>query len=237
MCRRENVQQGGRLISVIDMPGFPGSLTKEKMKSQIMQMIDLSAPGPRVFLLVINLDARFTQEDVNVVKLIQENFGKTAVDFFIVLFTRADQLEDKTLKEFVEENENLKKFTDSCGSRYHAFNNKDMHNRTQVTQLMSMIDKMMAENGETHYTNKMFDEAQKKMERKEMKEKAIDVALGVGSAIGTTTAIAGGVVLGVTEAVVVPAVLITAGASAGVGMGISLAVKKVKEKRERKKNN
>ncbi|KAL1276566.1 hypothetical protein QQF64_036189 [Cirrhinus molitorella] len=83
MCRRENVQQGGRLISVIDMPGFSGSLTKE-MKTHVMQCVDLSAPGPRVFLLVINLDARFTQEDVNVVKLIQENFGKTAVDFFIV---------------------------------------------------------------------------------------------------------------------------------------------------------
>uniref|UniRef100_A0A673IWT7 AIG1-type G domain-containing protein n=1 Tax=Sinocyclocheilus rhinocerous TaxID=307959 RepID=A0A673IWT7_9TELE len=204
-CSRESVEQGGRIISVIDMPGFSGSLTKEVMKTHIEQCVELCVPGPHVFLLVINLDARFTREEVNTVKLIQENFGENAVRFIIVLFTRSDQLEKKTLQRFVGESLNLRKLTDSCGGRYHAFNNKDMRNRSQVTELLEKIDRMIQENGGTHYTNDMFEKAQEKIKIKEMKKKALDVALGVGSVIGTGTAIAGGVVLGVTEAVVAPA--------------------------------
>ncbi len=235
ICSRESVEQGGRIISVIDMPGFSGSLTKEEMKTHIKQCVELSVPGPHVFLLVINLDARFTREEVNTVKLIQENFGENAVRFIIVLFTRSDQLENKTLHKFVLESPNLRKLTYRCGGRYHAFNNKDMRNRSQVTELLEKIDTMIQENGGTHYTNEMFEEAQKRIKRKELKEKAGDIALGVGSAIGSGAAIAGGVVLGVTEALVVPAVVITAGAAFAVGMAASLTVKKVKEMREREK--
>lgn len=235
MCSRESVEQGGRTISVIDMPGFSGSLTKKEMKTHIEQCVELSVPGPHVFLLVINLDARFTREEVNTVKLIQENFGENAVRFIIVLFTRSDQLENKSLHKFVVESQNLRNLTYSCGGRYHAFNNKDMRNRSQVTELLKKIDRMIQENRGNHYTNEMFEEAQKRIKRQEMKKKAVDIALGVGSALGTGAAIAGGVVLGVTEAVVASAVVVTAGAALAVGMGASLTVKKVKEKRERKK--
>ncbi|ROL50893.1 GTPase IMAP family member 7 [Anabarilius grahami] len=235
-CSKQCAQQGGRIISVIDMPGFCGSLNKEDMKAKIKQCVDLSVPGPHVFLLVINLGVRYTAEEVNTVKLIQENFGGDAVRYTIVLFTHADQLRRKTLRQYVGECQHLKSLTDSCGGRYHAFNNEDMMNRTQVAELMDKIDRMIEENGGKHYTNEMFKEAQKKIQRKEMKKKAVDVALAVGSAVGTGTAIAGGVVLGVTEAVALPAVLIAGGAAAGVGMGVKLAVNKVKEHREKNNN-
>ncbi len=215
------------------MPGFSGSLTKEDMKTHIEQCVELSVPGPHVFLLVINLDARFTQEEVNTVKLIQENFGEKAVHFIIVLFTRSDQLENKTLQTFVGESPNLRKLTDSCGGRYHAFNNKDMRNRSQVTELLQKIDSMIQENRRTHYTNEMFEEAQKTIQIKEMKKKAVDIALGAGSALGIVAVIAGGVVLGVTKA----AVVVTAGAAFAIGTGASLAVKKVQEMKEKEKNN
>ncbi len=191
------------------MPGFSGSLTKKEMKTHIKECVELSVPGPHVFLLVINLDARFTQEEVNTVKLIQENFGEKAVRFIIVLFYRSDQLENKTLQTFVGESPNLRKLTDSCGGRYHAFNNKDMRNRSQVTELLQKIDRMIQENGGTHYTNEMFEEAQKRIKIKEMKKKAVDIALGVGSVLGIGAVIAEGVVLGATEA----AVVVTAGAA------------------------
>ncbi|XP_051739574.1 GTPase IMAP family member 2-like [Ctenopharyngodon idella] len=233
---KQLAKQGGRMISVIDMPGFCGSLTKEDMKKQTKQCVDLSVPGPHVFLLVISLGVRYTEEDVNTVKLIQENFGENATRYTIVLFTRADQLKRKTLLQYVGESQHLKKLANSCGGRYHAFNNQDMMNRIQVTELMKKIDKMVAENGGDHYTNEMFEEAQKKIKAEEMKKKAIDVALGVGSAVGTGLAVAGGVVLGVTEAVFLPAVLLVTGtavASALAGMGVKRAVKKIKQTREK----
>ncbi|XP_077078643.1 GTPase IMAP family member 2-like [Siphateles boraxobius] len=221
---KQITRQGGRVISVIDMPGFCGSLTKDEMKTQIDQCVDLSVPGPHVFLLVISLGARYTAEEVNAVKQIQENFGEDAVHYTIVLFTHADQLRRKTLQQYVGESQHLRKLTNTCGGRYHAFNNEDMTNRTQVTELMNMIDKMVVKNGGSNYTNKMFEDAQRKIKMEEMKRKAIDVALKVGSAVGTGTAIAGCVI----EAL--PLVVI--GAGAAVGLGLKIAVDTVIQNRE-----
>ncbi|CAM4735412.1 unnamed protein product [Leuciscus chuanchicus] len=128
---KRSARQGGRVISVIDTPGFCGSLTKEEMKTQINECVDLSVPGPHVFLLVINLSAIYTPEEVNTVKLIQENFGEDAIRHTIVLFTHADQLTRKTLQQYVGESQHLRKLINSCSGRYHVFNNEDMMNRTQ----------------------------------------------------------------------------------------------------------
>ncbi|XP_050961126.1 GTPase IMAP family member 9-like [Labeo rohita] len=234
-CSSGFVQDGGRRVYVVDTPGFCGSLTKEDMKTHLEQCVELSVPGPHVFLLVIRLDVRYTAEEMNTVEQIQQNFGEHAVHYTIILFTRADQLRGASLQQYISESQDLRKLTDNCGGRYHTFNNNDTNNRSQVTELLEMIDKMIQENGGRHYTNNMFEDAQEKIKRKEKMKKIKDVALGVGSAVGTGTAVAGGVVLGVTEAVVLPAVLITAGAVVGVGMGVKLVVDKVKEKE--KKNN
>lgn len=229
-CSSGFVQEGGKRVYVVDMPGFCGSLTKEDMKTHLEKCVELSVPGPHAFLLVINLDARFTVEEINTVELIQQNFGKDAMHHTIVLFTRADQLRGKSLQQYIAKSQDLRRLTDSCGGRYHAFNNNDMRNRSQVTELLEKIDRMIQENGGRHYTNKMFEEAQKKIKRKEKMTNLKDGALAFGSALGTGTAIAGGVILGVTEvAVALPAVLVGAGVAAGVGMGVKLVTDKVKK--------
>ncbi|XP_056590051.1 GTPase IMAP family member 9-like isoform X2 [Triplophysa dalaica] len=235
-CSRRSATREGKKICVIDTPGFCSTATTDKvgkLKTHLERCVRLSVPGPHVFLLVLNLGVRYTAEEATAVKQIQENFGKDAVRYTIVLFTHAEQLRRKTLKEYVEESKHLKMLTDSCGGRYHAFNNENMANNTQVRDLLKMIEKMIRENGEEYYTNDMFKEAQKKIKRKKTLKRAGDVALGVGSAIGTGAAIAGGVVLGVTEAVALPAVVLAAGCAAGVGLGVKLVVNKVKEKKEK----
>uniref|UniRef100_A0A672S9P6 AIG1-type G domain-containing protein n=1 Tax=Sinocyclocheilus grahami TaxID=75366 RepID=A0A672S9P6_SINGR len=210
-CSSGFVQEGGRRVYVVDMPGFCGSLTKEDMKTHLETCVELSVPGPHAFLLVINLDARFTAEEMNTVKLIQQNFGEDAVHHTIILFTRAEQLKGKSLQQYIARCQHLKRLTESCGGRYHAFNNNDMRNRSQVTELLEKIDRMTQENGGRHYTNKMFEELQ-------------DAALAVGSAVGTGAAVTGGVILGITEvAVAGPAVLI----GAGVAAGTLVCVKKI----------
>ncbi|XP_056104261.1 GTPase IMAP family member 7-like [Rhinichthys klamathensis goyatoka] len=227
-------RQGGRVISVIDMPGFCGSLTREEMKTQIDKCVDLSVPGPHVFLLVISLGARYTAEEVNTVKLIQENFGKDAIRYTIVLFTRADQLRRKTFQQYVAESQHLRRLTNSCGGGYHAFSNEDMMNRTQVTELMEKIDKMVGKNGGGNYTNEMFKAAQRKIKSEEMKRKAIDFGLRVGSAVGTGTAIAGCAALGVAEvAVALPLVIVGAGVvGVAAGMDLKRTVDRARQNRE-----
>ncbi|KAL0202752.1 hypothetical protein M9458_000770, partial [Cirrhinus mrigala] len=47
----------GRKISVIDTPGlFHTSMSKEDLKAEIKKSVQMSAPGPHVFLLVIRLE-------------------------------------------------------------------------------------------------------------------------------------------------------------------------------------
>ncbi|XP_051560308.1 GTPase IMAP family member 9-like [Myxocyprinus asiaticus] len=236
-CSRRYVEHEGKTISVTDMPGFCGSMTKEEMKTHIEQCVYMSVPGPHVFLLVINLGVRYTAEEMNMVKLIQQNFGVDATRYTIVLFTHADQLKGKNLQHYVGESKHLRNLTESCGGRYHAFNNENMMNCSQVKELLKKIDNTIKGNGGTHYTNDMFEKAQKKIKNKEVLKKTVDIALGAGSVLGTGAAVAGGVVLGVTEAMVLPAVILTAGTATAVGMGANFAVRKIKENRERDRKN
>ncbi|XP_073703122.1 uncharacterized protein [Garra rufa] len=164
-CESREVEMDKRSILVIDTPElFNKTLSEQKMKEKIAKCIYMSAPGPHVFLLVISLDERFTDEEKNAVKWIQENFGEEAVRNTIILFTHADVLEKKPLDDYIRESEDLSAFVNEYGGRFHSFNNKNMRNRTQVSELLEKIEKMVKENGQNHYTNEMYKDAQKRKE-------------------------------------------------------------------------
>ncbi|KAL0147713.1 hypothetical protein M9458_056991 [Cirrhinus mrigala] len=173
----------------------------------------------------------FTDEEKNTVKWIQENFGEEATGYTIVLFTRGDQ--------------------------YHVFDNKDENNRSQVTELLEKIDRIVMENGGEHYTNEMYKEAQRKIEEEERRQreeeekqrleqeknirenekrrilnKAKHAAL-VG--VGMVGAAAGGAAMVVTGGVLVPAALIAGGAAVAGGTGVKVIVDKFKEKEQKEK--
>ncbi len=76
-CQRETAEIDGRQITVIDTPGlFDSKLSYEEIQREITNCISMILPGPHVFLLLIPV-GRFTQEEENAVKIIQETFGKT----------------------------------------------------------------------------------------------------------------------------------------------------------------
>ncbi len=83
-CQQYQQKVEGRIISVIDTPG----VCDTSMRGQIMRCVEMSLPGPHAFLLVIRLDVRFTDEEKNTVKWIQENFGEDALHYTIILFAR-----------------------------------------------------------------------------------------------------------------------------------------------------
>ncbi len=151
-----------RRISVTDTPGlFDTTLTHKNMKNEIMRCVEMSAPGPHAFLLVIKV-GRFTEEEKNTVNWIQENFGKDVAHHIIILFTHADHLRGKPLQEYLSENEDLQGLVRQCNDRYHSLNNEDIENRLQVTELLEKIEIMVRENKGQHYSNKMYQEAQRK---------------------------------------------------------------------------
>ncbi|XP_031417915.1 GTPase IMAP family member 9-like [Clupea harengus] len=149
----------GRQITVVDTPRlFDTYKTPDELKSEIEKCVNMSVPGPHVFLLVIRLDVSLTVEERKAVKWIQENFGKRAAEFTMVLFTHADQLKVKSLEHTF--NKDLRTLIDSCGGGYHSFNNLEWDNQTQVEELLEKIDAMVEKNDGEHYTNKMYQEAQ-----------------------------------------------------------------------------
>ncbi|KAI4880557.1 hypothetical protein NFI96_005833, partial [Prochilodus magdalenae] len=157
----------GRKISVVETPGvFDTSLTEEKLKAEIEKCVYMSVPGPHVFLLVVRLDVRFTEEEKNAVKWIQENFGDEASKFTIILFTHEDQLET-SVDQYVEQSEELEDLLQRCEGRYHLFNNTDQQNRSQVSELLKKIEAL----GGNHYTNEMYKRAQKKLREEEERKK------------------------------------------------------------------
>ncbi|XP_048051401.1 GTPase IMAP family member 9-like [Megalobrama amblycephala] len=171
-CERRDVKIGDRNISVIDTPGqFDTSMSEQEMKTEIEKCVELSVPGPHAFLLVIEV-RRFTVEEKSAVKWIQENFGEDAARYTIILFTHADQLKGKPLDDYISESNDLKAFVNNCGDRVHSFNNENIQNRSQVTELLEKIDMMVESNGGEHYTNEMYREAQKKVEWEAWKQNA-----------------------------------------------------------------
>ncbi|XP_043100659.1 LOW QUALITY PROTEIN: uncharacterized protein LOC122348841 [Puntigrus tetrazona] len=174
-CEKKHAIINGRKVSVIDSPGlFDTSLTTEEVVKRIKLCIPLSAPGPHVFLVVIQL-GRFTDEEAEAVRIIQAVFGEESSAYIMALFTHGDRLEGKNIHTFVRDNPELLSFIKACSGRYHVFNNKEQ-NPEQVNQLLDQIDKMVTGNGGQYYTSEMLErveraiEEEKKRILKEMEE-------------------------------------------------------------------
>uniref|UniRef100_A0A672L159 AIG1-type G domain-containing protein n=1 Tax=Sinocyclocheilus grahami TaxID=75366 RepID=A0A672L159_SINGR len=155
--------KGRRSISIIDTPGLQDSKRKDnEVQAEIEKCMGMSSPGPHVFLLVIRLDEKYTEEKMKTVKWIQKNFGEEAARHTIVLFTHADALRNRPLKDHIEDSPDLRQLIISCGGRYHAVNNEDKKNKAQVNELLLKMDQMALRNEGKHYTNAMYCKAQAK---------------------------------------------------------------------------
>jgi len=169
-CQRETAEMDGRQITVIDTPGlFDTKLSQEEIQREITNCISMILPGPHVFLLLIPV-GRFTQEEENAVKIIQETFGENSLMFTMVLFTRGDDLKKKTIEEYLGKPDSaLMKLTEQCGNRYHVFNNNETGDRVQVSELMKKINDMVTANGGSYYTCKMFRQMEREKQEAHMK--------------------------------------------------------------------
>ncbi|XP_067235451.1 interferon-induced very large GTPase 1-like isoform X2 [Chanodichthys erythropterus] len=169
--QRESSEINGRHVTVIDTPGlFDTELSNEEIQREMRHCISMILPGPHVFIIVLNLGQRFTQEEATSVKIIQETFGEKSLMFTMVLFTRGDFLKNKTIEQCLgKPGSPLMKLIEACGNRFHVFNNNQTGDRTQVSDLLEKIDNMVRANGGSFYSCKMFREMEREKQEQQMK--------------------------------------------------------------------
>lgn len=223
ICKKVMGHHNERTVTVIDTPGiFDTSIEEKDLKSEIEKCITLSVPGPHIFLLVIRLGVRFTNEEKNAVKWIKENFGEEASKYTAVLFTRGDELKETSIEDYIRQSPELRKLITECKAGYIVFDNTCKNNRTQVADLFEKIDDTVQLN-EGCYTSSKYTEFQKQMSRNQFWQKCGDTLTStssflVGAAIYAAAPAAGAAATmeGVAAATARSAVMVAAASVTGV---------------------
>uniref|UniRef100_A0A4W5M1W7 AIG1-type G domain-containing protein n=1 Tax=Hucho hucho TaxID=62062 RepID=A0A4W5M1W7_9TELE len=156
LCVKRQGEVAGRQVTVVDIPGWwanqPVKRTPKLVKQEIALSVSQCPPGPHTLLLVIRLDASFTQLDRRSVEEHLELLSERVWIHTIVLFTFRDCLGDTTIEQHIEsEGKALQWLVEKCGNRYHVLNNENRGDITQVTELLEKIEEMVAGNRGGHY--------------------------------------------------------------------------------------
>eukprot|EP00071_Canis_lupus_P026457 XP_022260014.1 GTPase IMAP family member 6 [Canis lupus familiaris] len=97
----------GRELEVIDTPDLLSPQAgPEAAARAICEAVAFSAPGPHAVLLVTQL-GRFTEEDRQAVRGLQEAFGVGVLAHTVLVFTRREDLGGGSLEEYVRRTDNL----------------------------------------------------------------------------------------------------------------------------------
>uniref|UniRef100_A0A8D0L797 AIG1-type G domain-containing protein n=1 Tax=Sphenodon punctatus TaxID=8508 RepID=A0A8D0L797_SPHPU len=168
-CMKQNSERNGRKVTVVDTPGlFDTKVSLNETMKEIGRCVLVSSPGPHAIVQVMQL-GRFTEEEKKTVERIQDIFGEAAQKYMIFLFTRKEDLEaGMPLTEYLEgvDDKDLQVLIEKCGNQCCAFSNKaqGMERNAQVSELIEIIDTMVEKNGDSHYTNEMYQFAEEKLQ-------------------------------------------------------------------------
>ncbi|XP_076018632.1 LOW QUALITY PROTEIN: uncharacterized protein LOC143010269 [Genypterus blacodes] len=175
-CRAESRSVNGRRVTMIDTPGFfDPDRSDQDLKREIVKCVTECSPGPHAFLIVLKVD-KFTVQEKEVIAKISQVFSEEAFKFATVVFTHGDQLdEQKTIQEFVNQNESLRDLVRKCGGRCHVIDSKHWNgsqenyrsNAFQVTKLLNSIEKMVMKNKGSCYTNEMLQVVEREIQQAE----------------------------------------------------------------------
>ncbi|XP_038030411.2 GTPase IMAP family member 1-like [Anas platyrhynchos] len=159
-CASTQGHWDGGDFTVVDTADIfnPGGVSSE-VRQEIIRCIRLSSPGPHALLLVTQL-GRFTKEDEEAAERLQDIFGADVLQHTIVIFTRAEELGERSLHDYVSctDNKALRELIERCGNRYCGFNNRAAGAKRdhQVMELMGMVRCMVRVNGDRYYSNEMY---------------------------------------------------------------------------------
>ncbi|XP_010263099.1 PREDICTED: immune-associated nucleotide-binding protein 8-like isoform X2 [Nelumbo nucifera] len=184
---QSSVLQDGRTVNVIDTPGlFDFSDDSTTAEKEIAKCINLAKNGIHAMLLVYSVSTRFSEEEEAAIRVIKGLFGQKIADYMIIVFTGGDLFDDDADKEFqdylAECPKPFQEILQSCKHRVVLFDNKtkDENKRNlQVSKLLSLVDKVIKENGGRPYINEPSIKLQEsEMQGKEKEEAESKVLTG-----------------------------------------------------------
>ncbi|XP_031724098.1 GTPase IMAP family member 8 [Anarrhichthys ocellatus] len=149
-CQMEEGEVAGRLVTVIDTPGWrrDSSCCTEEKDKEIVRGLSLSRSGVHAVLLVVPLDLTFREAQQASLEEHLNLFGADVWKHAMVLFTYGDNLADKSVEEHIEgEHGALRWLIDKCENKYHVVNNMKKTDTGQVNELFEKIEEMVAGNG------------------------------------------------------------------------------------------
>lgn len=87
-CKKKTALVDSRVVQVVDTSGlFDTTVSNEKIREEIGKCIAMLSPGPHLFLLLLKV-GRFTEEESETVKMIQEIFGEHSKAYTMIGFTK-----------------------------------------------------------------------------------------------------------------------------------------------------
>ncbi|XP_054890640.1 GTPase IMAP family member 9-like [Poeciliopsis prolifica] len=167
-CKKETQEFSGLNLAVIDTPClFDKKKSNEEVVKEITRGICLAAPGPHVFLIVLQ-PTKFKGKEEKTLEIIKTIFGEAAARYTMVLFTHGDELKKAKTKieDLLETSQPLTRIIRQCSilekfeDKYHVFDNKDK-NPAQVRGLVEKFNRMVQRNGGSFYINERFREAER----------------------------------------------------------------------------
>ncbi|XP_060052783.1 GTPase IMAP family member 5-like [Erinaceus europaeus] len=163
-CQKAIGSWNGRSVLVVDTPPiFEAQPPTQDTYRDIGDCYLLSAPGPHVLLLVTQL-GRFTAQDSEAVRRVQEVFGEGTLRHMVLLFTHLEDLGAESLQDYVAGTDNLRlrRLVQECGGRYCGFNNRASgeEQRVQLEGFTAVLESQERELGGTFLSNQLYWEAQ-----------------------------------------------------------------------------
>ncbi|KAK3105725.1 hypothetical protein FSP39_004289, partial [Pinctada imbricata] len=176
----ERAERFGKKLLLVDTPGiFDTGETNNAVLKEIVKCIGVTSPGLHAIILVVQI-GRFTEEEQKTVDLFLGFFGDRLIQFLVVVFDRKDDIDKDrtTIDEYVDSLDPSSKIADiiqKSRRRYVAFDNTAVgqQNDDQVKRLFSVIENLIQQNGNTFYTNAMYEEAEMEL-RRQINEERMD---------------------------------------------------------------
>lgn len=159
-CQTESCKMEGHSVTVMDTPSLTG---KETTDQEVMRTITKAAQDLcetlAVFLVVVPLEWNEKKSQGRQQGL-KHALGQVSADYRMVLITHVDQVQREGTNEegFLRKGGLLQQNVDQCGGWFHLFNIAET-DRTQISELLEKMDRMMLEGERT--PDELMEEAEK----------------------------------------------------------------------------